>query len=717
MTMQYVRWPFIGGVPTYANFASLPAIATNGALAITLDTYAIYVYDATTMTWLAEAAPGSVLSIGPIDSNTPSANGATIAVDALIMQSASTLVPGLVNLTTQSFAGNKTFTGAVIAASITDTSLTPGTPVFTGAGGLLIAATTTGTGSTVVLSASPSLTAPSLGTPTSITLTNATGLPLTTGTTGILPPSKGGIGATTAPTNGQLPIGNGTNYTPAALTAGTGIAITNGAGTITIAASGAVVTTLDRYIDFVTGSDITGDGSQQLPWLTLNYMYTQITDAVQTKQYVVHITGSSGQSNGTTPNNADTSTILAKPNIHLTSDSMAVINQSFTLSGVSDNNFTSYTNISTDGNSFTYNIADAFEPSIQFINCNLSSANFQNTGSGGMDVTIIGGLVSVVSTQVGSAGGVFLTISGAQLQNLTMNDSGAGGAGASMIYGCSLTGFIELFGNNQGTVAGNEVGSGFTMQGFAVGSVSPTIYGDASLPRLISGTPLIITSSNSNRVNYTQSLTGNWPAAPLLVNTALDNLAANKRGFTTTTAGGSQTLVASTARYDNYFTGTTATTITLPVTSTLVLGQPYRFRNRQVGATVTVNSSGGNLIQVMDPGSDLIVTVQLITGTTAASWDYQYYIVQNPGATLVNGSTSGTANFNQPNTAALNKTVKVYLAALVGTASYTFPAAFQHTPAILTTNGLASTVVTSLSTTAMTVTGATSTGFIILEGY
>jgi hypothetical protein len=44
---------------------------------------------------------------------------------------------------------------------------------------------------------------------------------------------------TTAPTNGQIPIGNGTDYTPATITAGTGITVTNAAGSITLAASGA----------------------------------------------------------------------------------------------------------------------------------------------------------------------------------------------------------------------------------------------------------------------------------------------------------------------------------------------------------------------------------------------------------------------------------------------------------------------------------------------
>lgn len=56
-----------------------------------------------------------------------------------------------------------------------------------------------------------------------------------------LPASNGALVAqstTTAPTNGQIPIGNGTDYTAATITAGTGISVTNGAGTITIANTG-----------------------------------------------------------------------------------------------------------------------------------------------------------------------------------------------------------------------------------------------------------------------------------------------------------------------------------------------------------------------------------------------------------------------------------------------------------------------------------------------
>jgi hypothetical protein len=50
--------------------------------------------------------------------------------------------------------------------------------------------------------------------------------------------SYGGLGLTAIPTNGQIPVGNGSGYTLATLTAGTNISITNGSGSVTISATG-----------------------------------------------------------------------------------------------------------------------------------------------------------------------------------------------------------------------------------------------------------------------------------------------------------------------------------------------------------------------------------------------------------------------------------------------------------------------------------------------
>ncbi|MDO8335829.1 MAG: carbohydrate binding domain-containing protein [Candidatus Saccharibacteria bacterium] len=63
-----------------------------------------------------------VTSIGTIDSQTKSANGAVISGNTLVLQTADATHPGLVSTGTQTFAGNKTLTGDTLVQSATNST-------------------------------------------------------------------------------------------------------------------------------------------------------------------------------------------------------------------------------------------------------------------------------------------------------------------------------------------------------------------------------------------------------------------------------------------------------------------------------------------------------------------------------------------------------------------------------------------------------------------
>jgi hypothetical protein len=84
---------------------------------------------------------------------------------------------------------------------------------------------------------------------------------------GVLPVANGGTNVATIPTNGQLLIGNGTGYTLASLTAGSNITITPGAGTISIAATGAAAAF--SYVTFtrrLTGNNLIAAATTKNPF-------------------------------------------------------------------------------------------------------------------------------------------------------------------------------------------------------------------------------------------------------------------------------------------------------------------------------------------------------------------------------------------------------------------------------------------------------------------
>lgn len=132
----------------------------------------------------------------------------------------------------------------------------------------------------------------------------------------------------------------------------------------------------------------------------------------------------------------------------------------------------------------------------------------------------------------------------------------------------------------------------------------------------------------------------------------VDGLPGLSYGYATTaTAAGTTTLTYGSAR-NQFFTGSTTQTVTLPVASTMFLGQQFLIVNNSSG-TVTVNSSGGNLVQTITGGTSALITNILTSGTSAASWSSTLYSPLSLTSTLViTGSSAGFVAFQGVSTEA-----------------------------------------------------------------
>jgi hypothetical protein len=314
--------------------------------------------------------------------------------------------------------------------------------------------------------------------------------------------ASGGTGLTTSPANGQLLIGNGSNYTLSTLTAGSGVSITNSAGSITLSATG-----LGGTVTAVTASsplassggttpnisiaNSTGTGSVVLDQGATISSAT-ITAAVSAS--ITTITGSSANittvtgttttfSSGTISQLGATSATIATlsgTNVtyssgtvsQLAATSATIATVSGTNATYSNGNFTSATVTTVSGTTATYTSATVTNlalTSLTLANLSITSANVTtltgtnltytsgtvtNLNSTSANITTLTGTTfgTTATTQLRGASGAITTLTGTTATYTTFN--GALNGNASTATTASNV--------NNGTLTMNVSGTGLS---------------------------------------------------------------------------------------------------------------------------------------------------------------------------------------------------------------------------------------------------------------
>jgi hypothetical protein len=228
--------------------------------------------------------------------------------------------------------------------------------------------------------------------------------------------ANGGTGRSTTPTNGQLLIGNGSDYTLSTLTAGSGVSITNSAGSITISATSvgavtAVTATGPLASSGGTTPDISIANSTGTGSVVLDQGAT-ISSATITAAVSASITTITGSSANITTVTGTTTTFSSGTISQLGATSATITtlsgtNVTYSSGTVSQLAATSATIGSVSGTNVTYsngNLTSATVTTISGTTATYTSATITNLSSTSANVTTLTGTTITGSALLASNG-------------------------------------------------------------------------------------------------------------------------------------------------------------------------------------------------------------------------------------------------------------------------------------------------------------------------
>ncbi len=351
-----------------------------------------------------------------------------------------------------------------------------------------------------------------------ISLTNTT-ISLATPVTA----ANGGTGLSTTPTNGQLLIGNGSNYTLSTLTAGSGVSITNSAGSITLSATG-----LGGTVTAVTATGPLASSGGTTP---------DISIANSTG------TGSVVLDQGATISSATITAAVSASITTITGSSANITTVTGTTAGFSSANITqlgttSATIATLSGTNVTYSsgtVSQLAATSATISTVSGTNATYSNGNFTSATVTTVSGTTATYTSA---------TVTNLALTSLTLANLSIGSANVTTLTGTNLTytsGTITTLKSTSATIDNLKSTSAdiTTLTGTTFGTTATTqLRGASAQITTLTATSSNITTLTGTTATYTNLTVSNTANASISGNAGTATLLQNARTINGTSFNG-----------------------------------------------------------------------------------------------------------------------------------------------------------------------------------